>query len=156
MSIRRIERKRFWSAEHGAAMVEMAISMVILVTLLFGVIEMCLALYSYHFVSEAAREGTRYAIVRGSACQFPSACPATGSDIQSYVQNLGLPGINPSAMTVTTAWTSAGAGCTPSASCNNPGNRVQVTVQYKFPLSIPFIPISTLTMSSTSAMIISQ
>lgn len=158
MAIRRIERKRFWSAEQGSSLVEMALVSIVLLTLVFGVFEMCLALYTYHFVSEAARDGTRYAIVRGSSCQFPSACPAAASDIQSYVQNLGLPGINPAAMKVTTAWAPypAGGTCTPSASCNNPGNQVQVTVQYQFPLSIPFIPTSTLTMSSTSQMIISQ
>lgn len=146
------------TAEQGSSLVEMALSLVILLTVLFGLIEMCLALYTYHFISEAAREGTRYAIVRGSSCQFPSACPAAATDIQNYVESLGFPGINPSAMTVTTTWSPypAGGTCTPSASCNNPGNSVQVQVQYKFPLSIPFIPARTLSMSSTSQMVISQ
>jgi hypothetical protein len=39
---------------------------------------------------------------------------------------------------------------------NNPGNPVQVTVTYTFPLGIPFMPSRALTMSSTSQMIISQ
>jgi hypothetical protein len=38
----------------------------------------------------------------------------------------------------------------------NPGSRVQVTVTYNFPLSIPWIPASTLTMSSASVMYILQ
>lgn len=170
MAIPRVWRKRLGislgrsrflkraSADQGSSLVEMALVSVILFTMLFGLIEICLALYSYHFISEAAREGTRYAIVRGSACQFPSACPAAKTDIQNYVQGLGFPGINPSSMTVTTTWSPypAGGTCTPSASCNNPGNMVQVQVQYKFPLSIPFIPSSTLNMTSTSEMIISQ
>lgn len=145
--------------ETGSAMVEMAISMVLLLTILFGLIEMCFALYTYHYISDAAREGTRYAIVRGSSCQVSGvSCTVTAAQIQSYVQDLGFPGINSSATTVTTAWSGypAGSACSPSASCNNPGNMVQVTVNYQFPLAIPFIPSSTLSMSSTSSMVISQ
>jgi Flp pilus assembly protein TadG len=147
------------ASEDGSALVEMAVSCIVLIMLTFGLMETCLALYSYHFVSEAAREATRYAIVRGSACTgFASACPAAAADIQSYIQNLGFPGIDASNLTATTTWSAypAGTSCNPSASCNNPGNLVQVTVQYQFPLSIPFVPQTTLNMSSTSSMVISN
>lgn len=139
-------------------MVEMAISMVILLTIVFGIMKICLALYTYHYISEAAREGTRFAIVRGSACASPGyECDATSSQIQTYVKGLGYPGIDPSAMTVTSSW--AGypvSGTCVSAGCNGPGDLVTVTVTYQFPLSIPFVPSSTLNMSSTSSMVISQ
>lgn len=136
----------------------MALTMIILLTILFGLIEMCLALYSYHFVSDAAREGTRFAIVRGSACAAPGyECNATAPQIQTYVKGLGFPGINPSNMTVTTTWSAypAGAVCA-SPACNDPGDLVTVKVSYNFPLAIPFVKASTLTMGSTSAMVISQ
>lgn len=147
------------SSEHGSSVVEMALALVILLTMVFGMMEISLALYTYHFVSEAAREGTRYAIVRGSSCAgFATACPATPADIQNYIQTLGFPGINPAAMTVNTAWSSypAGGACLPLPNCTNPGNMVQVTVNYQYPLSIPFIPASTINMSSSSEMVISQ
>jgi hypothetical protein len=146
-------------------MVEMALSIVLLVTFMFGIMQISLAVYTYHFVSEAAREGIRYAILRGSSlgtnCSEvpgPPTCVAQASDIQTYVQSLGFPGINPNNMTVATAWTvyPTGGTCTPSASCNNPGNLVTITVKYNFPLSIPFVPAKTIAMSSTSAMVISQ
>jgi hypothetical protein len=58
---------------------------------------------------------------------------------------------------VTAVWPTTGAACTPSATpCNNPGNLVQVTVAYKFLLSIPAVKASTINMSSTSEMVISQ
>jgi hypothetical protein len=38
----------------------------------------------------------------------------------------------------------------------NPGSRVQVAVTYAYPFRIPWIPTSTLTMSSTSVMYIVQ
>ena len=145
-------------SEDGAAILETALSAMILVSLVFGIIETSMALYAYHFTAEAAREGTRYAIVRGSSCSGSSSgCPAQASDVQSYVGGLAFPGINPAAITVMTTWPTMGASCTPSSNpCNNPGNIVVVTVDYRFPLSIPFIPSSTLNMTSTSEMVISQ
>ncbi len=145
-------------SEEGSSIVEMALSMIVLSMILFGLIVMCLALYTYHFVSDAAREGSRFAMVRGSACAPPGyECNATAAQIQTYVQNLGFPGINPSNMTVTTTWSAypAGAVCA-SAACNDPGDLVTVMVSYNFPVAIPFVTASTLTMSSTSSMVISQ
>ena len=145
--------------ERGAATVELALSMIILLTIMFGLIEMCLALYTYHFVSDAAREGTRFAIVRGSGCASPGyECNASAAQVKTYVKGLGFPGINPANMTVTTTWSAypSGGRCSPSASCNNPGNLVQVKVNYGFPLSIPFLSSHTISMASTSAMVISQ
>lgn len=150
--------------EEGQTIVETAMSLIILLTFMFGVWEAGLALYSYHFISEAAREGTRYAIVRGSSlgtnCTAPGppTCIAQTADIQTYVKFLGFPGINPANMMVTPSWSAypTGTTCTPSASCNNPGNLVTVMVQYSFPLIVPFVPAHTFTMTSQSAMIISQ
>jgi len=144
--------------EDGQSTLETALSAIAVLTLFLGVMEMCQALYTYHFVSEAAREGTRYAMVRGSSCTgFTSACPAQASDVQTYVRGIGFPGIVPANVTVTTTLPTTGSSCTPSSlPCNNPGNFVQVTVQYKYPLSIPFVPSSSLPLSSTSKMAISQ
>ncbi len=144
--------------EEGQSVVETALSSMVILTLFLGVMEVCMALYGYHFISEAAREGTRYAMVRGSSCSgSASACPAQASDVQTYVRGLDYPGISAANITVTTTWPTTGASCTPSSlPCNNPGNLVQVKVQYRFPLSIPFVPSSILTMASTSKMAISQ
>jgi Flp pilus assembly protein TadG len=151
--------RRTVGAEVGSSMVEFAVASVILFTLVFGVIAICLALYSYNVTAEAAREATRYAIVRGSACTTFSDCNIDQPGLQTYVQSLGFPGINPSSLTVTASATSPATGttCTPTLTpCNKPGNLVKVTVQYTFPLVIPFVPSRILTMSSTSAMYISQ
>jgi Flp pilus assembly protein TadG len=144
--------------ERGSSSVEFALGASLLFMVVFGIIAMMFALYSYNVVSESAREGSRYAIVRGSACHFASACPASQADIQTYVKNLGFPAINPNQLTAATAWAAypAGGTCTPNAGCNNPGNQVTVTVSYQFPVVIPFVPNRTLSMSSTAAMVISQ
>ena len=153
--------------EQGATLVEFALSVTILSTLVFCVMAMSTALYIYHFVSEAAREGSRYAMVRGSSCatygQLPSNCPmsptATPSPVQAYVRGLGYPGINPNNMAVTATFAkyrTAGV-CNAVTPCNNPGDLVTVTATYTYVLSIPFVPARTLTlMSSSSTMIIAD
>lgn len=134
--------------EHGSAIVETAFSITILLTMIMGIMTVSLGLYTYHYISDAAREGTRWAMVRGSACQgFASACPAAASDVSTYVKSLGFPGINASAMTVTTTWPSGN---------NNPGSPVKVTVEYNFSLTVPFLTARTLNLISSSQMIISQ
>jgi Flp pilus assembly protein TadG len=131
--------------ESGSAIVEFAMASIILFTLIIGVMMICFALYSYNVVSEAAREATRYAIVRGSACTSFPDCNSK-LDIQAYVNTLQFPGIKPS-LTAAASWPNGN---------NNPGSPVQVTVTYTFPLSIPFVSSRSLAMSSTSQMVISQ
>lgn len=151
----------------GGTLVETAFSIALLLTLLIGFIEACLMVYTYHFISNAAREGTRYAIVRGNTwSQTPwdagacaaynnAGCIATGQNIQDYVKSLVFPGISTSDITVTPTWYFVPGGASGIA-YNAYGDFIQVKVQYAFPFSIPFVPRSTLTMSSTSQMVISQ
>ena len=89
----------------------------VFLTLLFGMIEFSGAMYAYDFVSYAASEAARYAMVHGST----SESPAQLSDIQSYVAGLAS-GLNTANLTVNATWT-------PN---NQPGSMVQVTVQYNF------------------------
>lgn len=161
IATRSSRRRCFAGAEDGSAAVEFAVSASVFFMTLVGLMKICLAIYTFHFVAEAACEGSRYAIVRGSSCNstyLTSACPATGGNISTYVKGLGYPGISSSAMTVTTTWGQypTGRTCTPSSTCDNPGDLVTVKVQYAFPLSIPFMASKTYTMQSTSAMVISQ
>jgi Flp pilus assembly protein TadG len=175
-----LEGARSICDEAGAALVEMALASVIVLAMLFGIIEMSLALYTYHYISDAAREATRYAIVRGSNSCISSSnaltncnlLPATAGNLQTYVRTLGYPGINGSKITVTSTWKIATSNinapyntqwltnCTgdvdplTSKPCNNAGNQVVVKVDYAFPLSIPFWRATTLNMSSTSNMVI--
>jgi Flp pilus assembly protein TadG len=144
--------------ERGSSSVEFALTAALLFSVVFGVIAISLALYSYNVVAEAAREATRYAIVRGSACNSFADCKVTSAQLQTYVKGLAFPGINASNLTAAATWSAypAGGNCAPSASCNNPGNQVKVTVSYQFPLAIPFATSRTLSMSSTGTMVISQ
>lgn len=162
--------------ETGGTLVETAFSITILLVLVIGIMDACLMVYSYHFISNAAREGTRYAIVRGNQWTQPpwnytgtcssytaAGCVATEQNIEDYVKSLSFPGIDTSNITVIpTSYVAYGAtACTdPGVSnppaCNSVGNLIEVKVQYKFATFIPFIPSRFLTMSSTSRMLVSQ
>ena len=156
----------------GGAILEMAISSSILFAMFFGVFELTLASYTYHYVSAAAREGARFAIVRGStSCvntRNLSNCNASPTVIGNFVKRLPYPGINSAAnMTVAvsylTATTDTSTGTTlttfaacASGTCNQPGNLVSVVVTYAFPLTIPFVPKKTINVTSTSQMAVQQ
>lgn len=152
--------------EEGATLVEFALSALLLFAMLFGIIELSLALYSYNFVSEAAREATRYAIVRGSQCAGMPDCNVTSDQIQDYVRGIHYPGLNANNLNATATWLTATGGppnttwvaCAPGPgiTCNAPGNAVNVVVTYSFPLNVPLVSSMNLTLSSTSQLVISQ
>lgn len=156
--------------ERGSSLVEIAVSISLLLSILFGIIEFSLALYTFHYVSDAAREGCRYAIVRGSQCTGFTDCGIDGAGIQAYVQGLGYPFIDAAnRMTVSTTWYTANwntgttpptttwaiCGTTPTG-CNLPGNQVEVKVTYNFALNIPWWQFTIVPLSSTARMVISQ
>lgn len=161
----KIFRLKKYREEKGSALVETALSATILLGLILGSMEMFMALYSYHYVSYAAREASRWAMVRGSECGTYSStmpnCGAQGSDIQTYVQGLNYPGINSNNITVTANWATPSASTptswtTCATQCNAPGDTVVVDVTYAFPLNLPFFNNTTLNMSSTSSMVITD
>lgn len=156
--------------EDGAGAVEMAFAMTGLVAIMFGICEFTLAMYAGHFTSDAAREASRYAMVRGStSCtNTPNLtnCNATSAEIQTWVQGLNYPGIVTGNVTATTTWYTASTtdpnpGTTTtwslcsSGTCNKPGNLAKVKVSYPLTFSIPFYTFS-FTLSSTSQVVIAQ
>jgi Flp pilus assembly protein TadG len=162
-------RWRAVRGDSGATVVEFALSAGIVFMMLIGIMEMCLAFYTYNFVSEAARETARYAIVRGStSCTNTphlTNCNATAAEISGYINNFEYPALSSSKLTVTTSWltaTSSGSPATTTWSacstgtCNAPGNLVKVVMTYDFPVGIPYVPKSTLAITSTSEMAIQQ
>jgi len=125
--------------QRGSSLLEYTVVLTVMLAMLFGVIDFGRALYAYHFVSDAAREGTRYAMVRGSTCN--QGC------IQTYLENVPA-GIDATQLSVTPSW--------PNGGCNTAGCPVRVQVSYNFNFLLPFLPKSTLVMQSSSQMVISQ
>jgi|GEM_PF-1099073 Flp pilus assembly protein TadG len=153
--------------EEGATIVEFAFASMAMLTLLFGLLETCLAVYSYDFTAEAARDGARYMIVRGSKCTSMPDCGADNTNVQSFLRSELFPAVNMNNLTTHTYWYSAAtappgmdwnslcATDTP-AGCNLQGNAVKVVVSYPFTMNVPFIPPLTINLSNSSQMVISQ
>lgn len=151
--------------------------MLVMLSLVFGVIEVCWAVYSFHYLGNAAHEAARYAIVRGGswaqACDGTgsagsgygsSQCQASSNDIANFVASRNFPGINLTADDVCVTYYSsvpstASQNCTASSGssvANAPGDIVQVTITYPFQLAIPGFGDRTWHMMSTAQMVIAQ
>jgi Flp pilus assembly protein TadG len=144
-----VSKRRAMRCEEGGALVEFAVTLPVLLTFIFGLMQVCLACYTREMISEAAREATRYAMVRGSTCVTGSgsSCTVTAAQVNSFASATGLPNLGGGTMTATTTY--------PGGS-ETPGSPVQVQVVYAFPFRVPYVPTSTLTMSATSTMYILQ
>ncbi len=146
-------RRRFASSTNsdGQALVEMALTVPLIAGFVFTMIEICLVFYSYCLISEYAREGSRYGMVRGATCvTAPPAnapCTTTHTSIESYVAQIGLPNLGRGTITPVATFPDGN---------QNAGSRVQVKVTYAFPVALPYVPKGTLQMSSTSVMYIVQ
>jgi Flp pilus assembly protein TadG len=139
--------------QRGSSLPETAIVMAVLLAMICGIIDFGRALYTYGFVAQIARQGARWAIVRGSQCTLLTDCNATEAQIQTYVQSLGYGFVIPSKIVVSAIWPT----CPPGSSGNAPGCTVEVQVTYPFKFVLPWTSsLGQLNMSSTSEMVISQ
>ena len=140
-------------------MVEFAISASALLLIMFGILEFGRVMYIYHTVSNAARLGSRWAMVRGSGCSKLDHCSASSSDIQTWVQSQ-VPMVDAAnTLQVNATWSNSSdpsVDCDPNNGTNAPGHLVCVTVQYPFNFAIPFVSTTALTLSSTSKMVIAN
>lgn len=146
-------KRRFqsrFSDDEGQAIVEAALTLPVILAFVFTMIELCLIFYSYCMISESAREGTRYAIVHGNSCQTgvtKASCTASAASINTYTQTLGWPNLGMGTLAANTVF---GNGT------QNAGNPVTVTVNYVFPINMPFLKRRNLSLSSSSTMYIIQ
>jgi Flp pilus assembly protein TadG len=162
-------RKRLWSRDTGASLVEYGLVVGgIFLPLFFGAVGLGHALYAFHFVNNEAKEAARWAAVNGSTCGSDSSCngvapmnngPVDEAHVATYVTNHLPPGIdltkvttvacgvlNGSLNTTAPPGTSVAPSCAESVpvSCattpNAPGCTVGVRVSYSLTFIVPFLP----------------
>ena len=138
--------------QEGSNLIESALIFMVLMSLLLGIVDFSRALYTYHFLSNVARDATRWAAVNGAACTSDGSCASSASaaDIQNYVASITPPGVDPTKLDTDPSWPGTGA----CAGQNNPGCPVLVKVSYPFTFVVPFIRSTPLTLSSSSEMTI--
>jgi len=140
--------------QRGSALVEQALVLTFLLTVMFGIIDCGRALYTYHFVSNAAREATRWASVRSETSLLGTA---DNSAVKAFVSNVSGMGLDPSLISTSTNFLAPPHGsprCPPGT--NLTGCVVEVQVNYDYKFFFPFLPNGTVTMTSKSELVITQ
>ena len=125
-------------SSRGTTLVETALSMVPWLLLTFGIVDGGRLLFEYSVVSNAAREGVRWAAVRGQA----SGRAASRNDIITYVQSLGVGlvlNVDPQFI--------------PD---NTQGSTVRVTVTRNFTPAVAFFTTGGIALRSSSQMTIAR
>ena len=152
--------------EQGNALVEFALALTVLLTLLFGIIDIGRALYAYNWLYNGARQATRWAMVRGAFCDSHlPGCPngADGGTITSYVTNTlpagygngldttGIDTTTKGVLKVTSTCFSKTVKQTPPCA---PTTNVQIQIQYQFQFITPFLNHTPWTMTSFSERVV--
>ncbi|MGB8888597.1 MAG: TadE/TadG family type IV pilus assembly protein [Candidatus Korobacteraceae bacterium] len=130
-----LRRSQLVRGESGSMLIEFSLSVWALLLMAFLIFEFCMAIYTYSVLSNAAREGVRYAIVHGTdnrSCSGPSSgCgDSAGSNVTALVNSYAAISFHDTnGMTVTPSWPDG---------TSTPASRVLVTISY------PYIPYMTL------------
>jgi Flp pilus assembly protein TadG len=111
--------------EEGAAMIEFALVLPILLMLVFGIINFGFALYNKEVITNASREGARYGIIIGDP--RPSATQITNV-VTSYLTNVG--------------WDASQAtiNVTPAAGATGGASGSDLTVRVDYPYTFLVLP----------------
>jgi len=137
-SLARIGRLK---SESGQALVEMALTLVLFVLLVFGILDAGRLIWSYSVVSNAAREAVRYAIVRGE--NSGDDREATAGEIETIARQTAI-GLTP--LEVNVSWDPD----------NEPGSTVRVQVAYDFRPGVNLYTFTSIRLASVSEMVISR
>jgi Flp pilus assembly protein TadG len=155
----------FVKHDAGSSILEFSIALSLLLLCAFGILECSMALYADHFVANAAKEATRYAMVRGSswssACSAYSSfsCTASSADVASFVNSIVPPGIDFTKLETTTTWPGtdpSGNACDTASGDNSPTCVVSVQVIYSFNFFLPFLPTNALVLTGSSSEVITE
>jgi Flp pilus assembly protein TadG len=135
--------------DEGSTLIEFAVTLPALFGLIFCFINICLMLYTFEMCSQSAREGTRYAMVRGASCPSTASptCEVTAAQVNTYVSRVTWPNVAGGTVTPNTTYPDGNESV---------GSHVQVTVTYTYHLMLPFVPNKTFTFVSTSKTTIIQ
>jgi len=152
---RRRVRDGKMKSQRGNSLVEQALTITFLCSIMFGIIDCARLMYAYHFVANAAREAARYASVRSAS----SGTPVNNGNVQSLVRNVPGMGLDSNQLSTTTNYLAPPHGspsCPGGAGSNKPGCMVQVQVTYNYSFILPLLPRAGVTMKSTSETLITE
>ncbi|MFL6352683.1 MAG: TadE/TadG family type IV pilus assembly protein [Bryobacteraceae bacterium] len=137
MTIRRTRRN-----EKGNALIEFTLVGIPLVLIFISLIEICIAMWSYHTLAYAVREGARYASTKGQGCTYTgNTCSVTVGAVAQQIATAGT-ALVPAQLNVTLTSPAGSVDCNPISSCysntaiwppssgNLPGSVISVSGSY--------------------------
>src|SRR5687767_5716399 len=122
-----VTNRKTLRCQSGSAIVEFAITGLFFFMITFSIMEGSRAVYYYNVLGSLAREGTRFAVVRGST----SGRTTSEADVRTYIQGKSM-GLNP---TVTVTWNPV---------TKAPNSEVTVLVQHTFTTIVPIVKLPTI------------
>jgi Flp pilus assembly protein TadG len=129
------------SRRRGNAMMEGGLVLIVFLMILFGIIDFSRAVFAHNSAQFAAREGCRWASVRGAG----SGDVATAESVSAFAKGL-MPGISGQEVTVNTTWSPD----------NKAGSIVQVRVIAQFTPITPVLTQGTWNLTGVSRLMVSQ
>ena len=135
----------------GVTLVEGVIVFAVLLAFLLSAMDLALAVFRSHLVTEAARQGARQAIVHGDLADAlgtwgpATVGPLTGTDTHPLAQAVSpyLAGFDLSTVSITAEWPDGGSGR---------GMRVRVTIRAPYQTFGPALAGTVLLLSASSTM----
>jgi Flp pilus assembly protein TadG len=159
-----LRQNRLLLSEQGSELVEVALALLIMLPLVFGIAYFSLSVCTSQMAAYLAQQSARYAAARGADQNTPCSatviynCVAAASDVQNFAYSLLGGPVSKANTTVTAAWPGITPDCTSACTdCSTPnaqGCYVKVVVSYNFTLSLPFLTQLTPVLSSTSYQVI--
>jgi Flp pilus assembly protein TadG len=128
--------KQFKRSEKGAELVEMSFVILLLVTLIVAVFEFGRAYNIYQNITNAAREGARFAVApqRGGTINYPNQSEVSGV-VNSFMRSANLdpnaPGVSINIRLNNQNVDPSCTPCTPNGGCAC-GTRVSITYPFSF------------------------
>jgi hypothetical protein len=120
--------------------------------MLFGIIEAGRFIYYYETLSNATREGARYAIVNGAnTLGCPSGPPAPGTSGCDVAGNNVVTRVRQSALGM------SGVGVTPTwAPDYGRGSTVRVDATFTYRSLVPIVPLPQITVNAESTLVVNN
>jgi Flp pilus assembly protein TadG len=138
----------------GQALAEFALVAPMFFLLLFAIIDFGRYVYYVQVLNNAAREGTRYAIVHGERSFNPAGPAPDDPDVTAVVRNFAVGVIgDPTTLAIHSSWEQANPADPPK---NGRGDKVAVTVTYQFHSVIPIVPIPPIQVQGASTLVINN
>ncbi|AQS38243.1 Flp pilus assembly protein TadG [Shewanella psychrophila] len=141
--------KKISKFQKGLAAVEAAIVAPIFFLILFAILDGARMIYAYGAVAHAAREGVRYAVVRGAEAgddlRRVGDSPTTDAKIEAHVLQRAQP---LERIRITTTWEEDANQLRDQGA----GKVVEIQIEHDFEPVTPFLPA--ITLSSTSRTVI--